>query len=246
MATYIPAEAQTAVDKHWMRLALSMAQEAYDASEIPVGCVFVEQTEPGTPLHASTNGYGRMIAKSRNRTNELRNATLHAELEAIGQILREQDHKLLHRTTLYVTIEPCIMCASALRQVGINHVVYGAGNERFGGCGSVVPINDEPLLKYQKAYTALGGVFRDEAIMLLRRFYMTENSNAPQPRKKQTRILKTEIPPVPPTSRMHTPNGSVVPSPSITPTPIPPQTAHSTCPPDSPVPVSFTPTLENV
>ncbi|TIB38953.1 hypothetical protein E3P86_01363 [Wallemia ichthyophaga] len=219
MATYIPADVQTPIDKHWMRLALQMAQEAYDASEIPVGCVFVEQTEPATALHTQTQGYGRMIAKSRNRTNELRNATLHAELEAIGQILRtSDDHSLLHRTTLYV---------------GINHVVYGAGNERFGGCGSVVPINDEPLLKYQKAYTALGGVFRDEAIMLLRRFYMTENSNAPQPRKKQTRILKTEIPPVPPTSRMHTPNGSVVPSPSNTPTP-------------SPVPVSFTPTLENV
>lgn len=138
------------------------------------------------------------------------------------------------------------MCASALRQVGINHVVYGAGNERFGGCGSVVPINDEPLLKYQKAYTALGGVFRDEAIMLLRRFYMTENSNAPQPRKKQTRILKTEIPPVPPSSRIHTPNGSVVPSPSNTPTPasdMPTPTCSNT---PTPVPVSFTPTLENV
>ena len=84
-------------------------------------------------------------------------ATRHAELEAIDSILQQQppesaafglaphavaphDNPMLS-TTLYVTIEPCIMCASALRQIGIQRVVFGAGNERFGGNGSVLPVH---------------------------------------------------------------------------------------------------------
>jgi len=84
-------------------------------------------------------------------------ATRHAELEAIDDILRErppqdpkfgqaphggpEDDNVLLGTTLYVTIEPCLMCASALRQIGIKRVVFGAGNERFGGNGTVLPIH---------------------------------------------------------------------------------------------------------
>ena len=92
MATYIPVESQSDVDKIWMREALDMvislifcifivllmklqAQEAFDASEIPVGCVFVEQARIGTSLYNQTEGRGRCITKARNRTNELRNVS---------------------------------------------------------------------------------------------------------------------------------------------------------------------------
>lgn len=74
-------------------------------------------------------------------------ATRHAELEAIDNILSDETltpHAVeypLKDTTLYVTVEPCIMCASALRQVGIKEVYFGCGNDRFGGCGSVIGIN---------------------------------------------------------------------------------------------------------
>ena len=75
-------------------------------------------------------------------------ATRHAELEAIDAILADAALTLtppptypLATTTLYVTVEPCIMCASALRQLGIKDVYYGCGNERFGGCGSVLGVN---------------------------------------------------------------------------------------------------------
>lgn len=108
-----------------MREALIMAEEALDAGEVPVGCVFV------------TNG--KAIARARNRTNEWRNATLHAELEAIDHLLPR--HRELADITLYVTVEPCVMCASALRQAGIGRVVYGCGNDRFGGCGSVLDVS---------------------------------------------------------------------------------------------------------
>lgn len=75
-------------------------------------------------------------------------ATRHAELEAIDSIFADKDltpemsQYPLSNTTLYVTVEPCIMCSSALRQLGIKEVFYGCGNERFGGCGSVLGVNE--------------------------------------------------------------------------------------------------------
>jgi tRNA-specific adenosine deaminase 2 len=67
-------------------------------------------------------------------------ATLHAELEAIDHLLPTNPPPL-SSITLYVTVEPCVMCASALRQIGIGKVIYGCGNDRFGGCGSVIDVN---------------------------------------------------------------------------------------------------------
>jgi tRNA(Arg) A34 adenosine deaminase TadA len=150
------------------------AEEALTALEIPVGCVLVYNNA--------------IVARGRNRTNEGRNATLHAEFDALRHLLpdrthaltpslsrpftpqnldtdeehlspsarsrsrsgeggRERERKLwdtpLVGVTLYVTVEPCIMCASAMRQVGIERVVYGCANERFGGCGGVQSIHSE-------------------------------------------------------------------------------------------------------
>ncbi|KAJ3876283.1 cytidine deaminase-like protein [Lentinula edodes] len=170
---------------HWMQEAMAMAEEALAAAEVPVGCVFVRGE--------------KVIAKARNRTNQLRNATRHAELEAIDEILSDKTltpqitKYPLSTTTLYVTVEPCIMCASALRQLGIREVFYGCGNERFGGCGSVLGVNSDLEHPAHPAYKATGGYFREDAIMILRRFYITENTNAPVPKSKGNRILKTEI-----------------------------------------------------
>ena len=207
MTKYVPVAEQSEEDLKWMREALAMAQEAFSAAEVPVGCVFVRN--------------GKLIAKARNRTNELMNATRHAELEAIDYILsifppKNENFSLsphsgppgdnpFAETTLYVTIEPCIMCASALRQVGIKRVCFGAGNERFGGNGSVVPVHSDPMLKNAPPYEAVGGFYREDAIMLLRRFYLTENVYAPNPRSKAKRVLKTVF--QPPGVSMHGPNG---------------------------------------
>ncbi|KAI9063489.1 cytidine deaminase-like protein [Trametes sanguinea] len=170
----------------WMKCAMDMAEEALAAQEVPVGCVFVRND--------------RIIARARNRTNQLRNATRHAELEAIDEILANKEltptvtEYPLSDTTLYVTVEPCIMCASALRQMGIKEVFYGCGNDRFGGCGSVLGVNSALPHPKHPGYRATGGYMREDAIMILRRFYITENTNAPVPKSKANRVLKTEIP----------------------------------------------------
>ncbi|GJE84810.1 nucleoside deaminase [Phanerochaete sordida] len=177
------------VHMQWMHRAQEMAKEALAAGEVPVGCVFVRDN--------------RIIARARNRTNELRNATRHAELEAVDEILAdtaltpERTTYPLATTTLYVTVEPCIMCASALRQLGIKEVYYGCGNDRFGGCGSVLGVNEAVPHPRHPAYRAVGGYGREDAIMVLRRFYITENVNAPIPKSKANRVLKTEILPEP-------------------------------------------------
>jgi tRNA-specific adenosine deaminase 2 len=80
---------------------------------------------------------------------------------------------ILHDTDLYVTVEPCIMCASALRQFGIRSVYFGCLKDRFGGTGGVMTVHmDEGV---DPPYPVYGGLFREEAIMLLRRFYVQEN-----------------------------------------------------------------------
>lgn len=198
MSTYVAPEDQLEEHLGWMKAALDMANEAMEAGEVPVGCVFVRD--------------GRIIAKARNRTNELRNSTRHAELEAIDYILSSPEltpdptaERLLQTTTLYVTVEPCIMCGSALRQMGIKEVYYGCGNDRFGGCGSVLAVNESDHPR-NPPYPASMGYLRDEAIMILRRFYLTENKNAPVPRAKANRMLKTEIlPPSTTSSASRTP-----------------------------------------
>eukprot|EP00878_Enallax_costatus_P021810 GHUV01023115.1.p2 GENE.GHUV01023115.1~~GHUV01023115.1.p2 ORF type:complete len:118 (+),score=12.23 GHUV01023115.1:424-777(+) len=78
-------------------------------------------------------------------TNHTRNATRHAEFEAIDRILEDHGGDVqqvqFDRCQLYVTIEPCIMCAGALSLLGVKEVVYGARNDKFGGCGSIVPVH---------------------------------------------------------------------------------------------------------
>ncbi|KAJ7265901.1 cytidine deaminase-like protein [Mycena haematopus] len=179
---------ESSPDEHhiFMAEAMAMAEEALAAGEVPVGCIFVRRNT--------------IIAKARNRTNELRNATRHAELEAIDEILSDPALTApgnieypLSDTILYVTVEPCIMCASALRQMGIKQVFFGCANDRFGGCGGVIGVNDRLEHPSHPPYEAIGGFSREDAILILRRFYVTENSNAPAPKSKANRVLKTEI-----------------------------------------------------
>ncbi|KAH9938684.1 cytidine deaminase-like protein [Fomitopsis serialis] len=173
----VPPNADARIEHlDWMREAMNMAEEALAATEVPVGCIFVRD--------------GRIIARARNRTNELRNATRHAELEAIDEILADRTltptvtRYPLSETTLYVTVEPCIMCASALRQMGIKEVFYGCENDRFGGCGSVLGVNSKLPHPQHAPYKANGGYLREDAIMVLR---------PPIPKTKGNRVLKTDI-----------------------------------------------------
>jgi tRNA-specific adenosine deaminase 2 len=120
-----------------------------------------------------------------NATNRTLNGTRHAEFMAIASILadtssgppgeKKYDPSILKESVLYVTVEPCIMCASLLRQYGIQKVYFGASNERFGGTGGVLRIHEGEGV--EEGFEVSGGWLKEEAIMLLRRFYVQENGN---------------------------------------------------------------------
>ncbi|KAL3688404.1 hypothetical protein R1sor_014713 [Riccia sorocarpa] len=132
----------------FMRLAVIEAKQALARLEVPVGCVIVQN--------------GEVIGHGSNRVNETRNATRHAEMEAIDMILTqwtpdqssislsapEQLKEKFRQCELYVTCEPCIMCAAALSILGVKKVYYGCANDRFGGCGSILPLHMKELRCY--------------------------------------------------------------------------------------------------
>ncbi|KAJ9496021.1 tRNA(adenine34) deaminase [Exophiala xenobiotica] len=167
------------LEKHQylMRQAIEVAEEALAGGETPVACVLVYN--------------GAVVARGMNDTNRSLNGTRHAEFLAISEFLSKFPASKLREADLYVTVEPCIMCASALRQYGIRCVYYGCGNDRFGGNGSVLAVHSDKGL--EAGYKSYGGIFRKEAIMLLRRFYIQENENAPNPRAKGNRELKQVV-----------------------------------------------------
>ncbi|KAF2852867.1 cytidine deaminase-like protein [Plenodomus tracheiphilus IPT5] len=171
---------ERALHERFMREAIAMAELALKSDETPVGCVFVKD--------------GEIIGRGMNETNRTLNGTRHAEFVAIAGILSKNPISVLNETDLYVTVEPCVMCASMLRQYGIRAVYFGCWNERFGGTGGVLNVHCDPSV--DKPYPVTGGIFREEAIMLLRKFYVQENEKAPEPKQKKTRELKTEILPM--------------------------------------------------
>ncbi|OJD24427.1 hypothetical protein ACJ73_04213 [Blastomyces percursus] len=160
----------------FMKKALDMGEEALANGETPVGCVLVHNDE--------------VIGSGMNDTNKSMNGTRHAEFLAIEEVLKSHPRSIFRETDLYVTVEPCIMCASALRQYQIRHVYFGCANERFGGTGGVLNLHSDPGI--DPPYGITGGLFRKEAIMLLRRFYIQENERAPNPKPKKDRELKDD------------------------------------------------------
>lgn len=169
----------------FMKLALEQAKDALVNLEVPVGCVIVED--------------GEVIASGRNRTTETRNATRHAEMEAIDFLVEQWQKNGLSalevserfsKCILYVTCEPCIMCAAALSYLGIKEVYYGCGNDKFGGCGSILSLHTScpelptsELASSKKGFKCTGGIMASEAVSLLRSFYEQGNPNAPKPHR---------------------------------------------------------------
>ncbi|MCH0628727.1 nucleoside deaminase [Kocuria palustris] len=162
--------------KH-MAAALFVAYKALLFGETPVACLVVDNRNDAILLI----GY--------NYTNVSLNGTRHAEFLALERLV--DDGYDLSKCTLYVTVEPCIMCASYLRQIGIGRVVYGAGNDRFGGNGTVVLVNSNGHLPKQ-AYLSYGGICRTEGIQLLRNFYIQENDLAPTPQVKKNKDIDSK------------------------------------------------------
>ena len=119
------------MDAWFMEEALRLAREAAQAGEVPVGAVVVRGDT--------------IVGRGRNRREENKNALAHAEAEAIDEACRTLGGWRLHKATLYVTLEPCPMCAGASVNARIRRVVYGASDPRFGAFGSMVDLCEWPL-----------------------------------------------------------------------------------------------------
>lgn len=107
------------IDKYYMQLALEEARAAYTDGEVPIGAIVVAPS-------------GKLLAREHNRVEQLKDPTAHAEILAIGAACQALGSKYLVGCRLYVTIEPCPMCAGAIRWARLARIIYGAGEEKFG------------------------------------------------------------------------------------------------------------------
>lgn len=160
----------------WMEKSFEYADDALKHGEVPVGCIIVYENA--------------ILTSGRNEVNETKNATRHAEIVAIDKVIHwcQENGKdvmdVFENCTLYVTVEPCIMCAGALRNVSLGRVVYGCRNDRFGGCGSVLDVHTDKLPRLGPVFECVQSVMADRAVDLLKNFYKGENTNAPDCKRR--------------------------------------------------------------
>lgn len=154
-------------DEQGMRLALALAQDAAQAGEVPVGAVLVKD--------------GRVIAEGRNAPIALHDPTAHAEIAALRSAAQILGNYRLDDCTLYVTLEPCPMCAGAMLHARLPRVVFGAADTKTGAAGSVVDLFAEPLLNHQTLIQ--GGVLADECGLALSEFFRQRRSEQKEERR---------------------------------------------------------------
>ena len=141
-------------DTYFMQQALILAQEAADAGEVPVGCVIVRN--------------GQIVGRGRNTREEAKTALGHAEIGAIGDACQNLGGWRLWDCTLYVTMEPCPMCAGAIINARIPRVVFGARDEKFGACGSVCDLFS---MNFNHKPQVTAGVMEEESKALMEEFF---------------------------------------------------------------------------
>jgi len=141
-------------DLYYMDEALALAREAAAEGEVPVGCVIVRN--------------GEIVGRGRNRREKDKTALAHAEMEAIGQACRVLGGWRLWECTLYVTLEPCPMCAGAIINARIRRVVYGASDAKFGACRSVCSLFDMAFNHHPEVES---GIREEEAAALMTEFF---------------------------------------------------------------------------
>ena len=140
-------------DEYFMNEALKEAHKAFDADEVPVGAVIVAEN--------------KIIARAHNYTERLNDVTAHAEMQAITSATNAIGGKYLNDCTLYVTLEPCLMCAGALHWTHITKIVYGASDDKKG----YSKINQ--MVLHPKT-VAIKGVLEQECSMILKDFFLSK------------------------------------------------------------------------
>ena len=143
-------------DERFMAMALKQARDAAELGEVPVGAVIVDEG-------------GRVVGRAHNRREQLNDPTAHAEMIAVTQAAEALSSWRLLGTTLYVTLEPCAMCAGAVVLARIPRVVYAAPDPKAGAAGSVLDVLRHPALNHSPE--VVPGVLADEASALLAEFF---------------------------------------------------------------------------
>lgn len=154
-------------DEEYMRMALEEARAAGEAGEVPIGAVVVyEPIDPGTrrPLAEP-----RVIARAGNQRERAKDPAGHAEFVAMMEASRQLDAWRLTGCTVYVTLEPCVMCAGLMHQARVDRCVYGAPDPKAGALGTLYQINADERLNH--TFQVTPGVLEDECAELLREFF---------------------------------------------------------------------------
>ncbi|WP_412069691.1 tRNA adenosine(34) deaminase TadA [Rubrivirga sp. IMCC43871] len=152
-------------DRRWMRQALAEAERAYEAGEVPVGAVVVQ-------------GH-RVVGRGHNQVERLADPTAHAEMLAVSAACQTLGTKFLTGCTLYVTLEPCPMCAGALVWARLDRLVFGALDEKAGAASTLYDIPGDRRLNHQ--IPTVSGVEADRAADLLRDFFRQRRTATPPP-----------------------------------------------------------------
>jgi tRNA(adenine34) deaminase len=157
-----PNGTQEEVDSHWMRLALEQAGYAWAQGEVPVGAVVVRA--------------GEVVAAAFNRPISLHDPSAHAEIMALRQAGQRLNNYRLPECEVYVTLEPCAMCAMAMMHARAKRVVFAAADPKTGAAGSTVDLFAHPQLNHHTQ--VVGGVMAGEAASLLKRFFAQRRAAA--------------------------------------------------------------------
>lgn len=157
MAHPAPAmlEQSSATDRYWMARAMARAEHAREQGEVPVGAVLVAG--------------GDVVGSGTNAIEARQDATAHAEMLALRQAAEVLGTRRLSDTTLYVTLEPCAMCAGALVLARVTRLVFGAWDPKGGACGTLRNVVEDPRLNHR--CQVLGGVMERECAAQLREFF---------------------------------------------------------------------------
>ena len=147
---------------YWMRQALDQARAAFEKNEVPVGAVVVHEE--------------RVIAQAYNQREALNDPTAHAEMIAITQAAEALGSWRLSDCTLYVTLEPCPMCAGAIVQARLPTVLFGAADPKGGGCQSLYAITNDERLNHRSV--VIGGVLEHECGTILTEFFQKQRAAA--------------------------------------------------------------------
>lgn len=159
----------TPIDEFWMRHALTLARRAWEEGEVPVGAVLVQGD--------------RAIGEGWNRPIGHHDPTAHAEIMALRQGGKVLENYRLLDTTLYVTLEPCVMCAGAMVHGRINRLVYGAKDEKTGAAGSLLDVLGHPGMNHQVVIDQ--GVLAEECAAMLSDFFRFRRAEKKALRDKQ-------------------------------------------------------------